>query len=164
MGNSGSSTVTFGRIQKDELPELLELYRHLHSEDCKPKDERNFSDVWKEICSNEMIFYFGAYCERKLVGSCHLVIVPNLSRGCRPYGMIENVVTHADYRSRGIAKGVLQWALQKAWERDCYKVMLMTGSKQEWVLRFYEKAGFKRNEKTAFLAKPKNSAQSRGDF
>lgn len=29
--------------------------------------------------------------------------------------------------------------------------MLMTGRKDEWVLRFYEKAGFVRGEKTGFV-------------
>ena len=33
----------------------------------------------------------------------------------------------------------------------CYKVMLLTGSKQDATLRFYERAGFNQNDKTAFI-------------
>lgn len=36
---------------------------------------------------------------------------------------------------------------------DCYKVMLMTGRRDEATLRFYEAAGFSRNAKQAFVAK-----------
>jgi hypothetical protein len=45
-------------------------------------------------------------------------------------------------------------ALSVAWRQHCYKVMLLTGRKDEGTLRFYEQAGFDRHEKQAFVAKP----------
>lgn len=48
---------------------------------------------------------------------------------------------------------MLKHALSLAWSRNCYKVMLMTGSKQESTMRFYEQAGFARGEKTGFIAR-----------
>jgi GNAT superfamily N-acetyltransferase len=75
----------------------------------------------------------------------------DLTRGCKPYGIIENVVTHCDYHSKGVGKGLLQFALSVAWGLECYKVMLMTGSNQDWVHQFYEDAGFQKNVKTAFV-------------
>ena len=89
-----------------------------------------------------------------MVSSCILVIIPNLTRNARPYGLIENVITHPQYRHQGIGTRMLQHTLAIAWERDCYKVMLMTGRRDESTLQFYEKAGFQRGIKTAFLAKP----------
>ncbi|MGE4339936.1 MAG: GNAT family N-acetyltransferase, partial [Pigmentiphaga sp.] len=78
---------------------------------------------------------------------------PNLTRGCKPYGLIENVVTHAAFRGRGHAKALLGHALKAAWIAGCYKVMLMTGRKDEATLKFYESAGFDRQEKQTFIAK-----------
>ena len=40
-------------------------------------------------------------------------------------------------------------AIERAWEADCYKVMLMTGSKKSSTLAFYEAAGFEQS-KTGF--------------
>lgn len=85
-----------------------------------------------------------------LVSSCTLAIVPNLSRGGRSYGAIENVVTHTSYRRLGFGRRALAHALDVAWQADGYKVLLATGSKQEATLRFYEGAGFHRAGKTYF--------------
>ena len=60
----------------------------------------------------------------------------------------------AVHEIRGIGTQVLKYALSIAWSRNCYKVMLMKGSKQESTLRFYEQAGFVRDEKTGFVARP----------
>jgi GNAT superfamily N-acetyltransferase len=84
--------------------------------------------------------------------------VPNLTRGARPYGLIENVVTHPDWRGRGIGTAVLHHALNLAWDADCYKVMLLTGRTDEATLGFYERAGFAGGEKTGFVARPPRGA------
>ena len=98
--------------------------------------------------------YFGVVDSGRLVSACNIALIPNLTRSCRAYGVIENVVTHPDCRRRGYGKAVLQAALDFAWSKGCYKVMLMTGRLDEGTFSFYESAGFKRNEKQAFLAKP----------
>ncbi|MBI5604401.1 MAG: GNAT family N-acetyltransferase [Deltaproteobacteria bacterium] len=83
-----------------------------------------------------------------------LPLAHTASAGGRPYGLIENVVTHKNYRRRGHGKAVLHHALNYAWSKGCYKVMLLTGRKDESTYRFYESAGFDQNAKQAFLAKP----------
>ncbi|MGA2107163.1 MAG: GNAT family N-acetyltransferase [Syntrophorhabdales bacterium] len=114
--------------------------------------------VWKEIQADPNQRYFGLFADGLLVASCVLSIVPNLTRGCRPYGLVENVVTHGDHRRKGCGKAVLKAALTYAWDRNCYKVMLLSGRMNEGVYRFYESAGFDRHAKQAFLAKPGTEA------
>jgi GNAT superfamily N-acetyltransferase len=141
-------------IAKSELDELLILYDHLHESDVPlPKPSMVYA-VWNDISSDPHQKYFGAYVDGKLIASCVLVIIPNLTRGCRPYGIIENVVTHQDFRRQGIGKSLLGEALRFAWGQNCYKVMLLTGRKTEGIFSFYESAGFDCYAKQAFLAKP----------
>ena len=146
--------LTLRPIGRDELPDLLALYAHLHVADEPLPAPHVVEAVWQQLLADPLSHYVGAYADGRLVASCVLTVVANLTRGCRPYGVVENVVTHADFRQRGCGKAVLQRALAIAWEQRCYKVMLMTGRKDEATLRFYEGAGFERGEKQALIAKP----------
>jgi GNAT superfamily N-acetyltransferase len=141
-------------IRKDELPALLELYGHLHENDVPLRLDHQLEALWDGILVNPQLHYLVGEIDGKLISSCTLAIIPNLTRGARPYGLIENVVTHRDYRKRGFATRVLHHALRAAWDSDCYKVMLLTSRKDEATLRFYERAGFQPGVKTGFIAYP----------
>ncbi len=131
-----------------DLAGLLKLYRHLNPADPAPPAERADA-AWQAMLASPGMTVFLAEDGGRLLASCTLIVVSNLTRGACPYALIENVVTHADARRRGLGQAVLKAALAEAWAADCYKVMLMTGSKEDATLRFYEAAGFERG-KTAF--------------
>jgi GNAT superfamily N-acetyltransferase len=136
----------------DDLPQLLELYRCLHPGD--PALDPAAGDVqaiWRSILADPRHHCLVGRCDGRIVATCILLIVPNLTRGGRSYAIIENVVTHPDYRRRGFAGGLLRHAVSMAWGEGCYKVELLTSRNDEAVLRFYEGAGFDRGDKTAFV-------------
>ena len=137
--------------QYDDLTPLLALYEHLNPEDLPLPPAAELEDLWNQILEREVPLLFLAEMNGVLVGSCALAVIPGLTRGARPFGTIENVVTHADYRQQGIGTKLMEHAVACAWERGCYKVMLMTGSKREETLRFYEHAGFHRGVKAGFV-------------
>jgi GNAT superfamily N-acetyltransferase len=141
-------------LGQDDLDGLLALYRHLHESDDPPPERAVVESVWSELVSNPSYHYYGGFVGGKLVSSCTLTVIPNLTRGCRPYGLIENVVTHGEHRRKGYGKAILRHALADAWASGCYKVMLLTGRLNEDTFRFYESAGFNRRGKQAFIARP----------
>lgn len=140
-------------IAASELAAVLSLYAHLHDADEPPPSRAAAELAWAEAMANPRCRYIGGYDGDALVACCTIVVVPNLTRGCRPYALIENVVTHRGHRNQGWGKAVLAHALGFAWSAQCYKVMLMTGRNDEAVLRFYEAAGFSRHAKQAFVAR-----------
>ncbi|OPY27894.1 MAG: putative acetyltransferase [Methanocella sp. PtaU1.Bin125] len=145
-------TATVRLVRPDELEKLLALYRVLHPEDPET-DPAGAARLWKEICADRCLFYVAAEEDGQFVASCTLAIVKNLTRGLRPYGVIENVITRPDCRRKGYGTMVLHRAIDIAREHHCYKVMLLSGAKDEGTLRFYERAGFARGIKTGFIVK-----------
>ena len=141
------------KIRQDELPSLLSLYRHLHPSDPELAVATDVEHLWRRIFADSQSHYLVADVAGQIVSSCTLAIILNLTRGARPYGLIENVVTHPDFRRRGIGTRILQSALELAWEQDCYNVMLLTVRKDEATLRFYQQAGFEAGVKTGFVAR-----------
>lgn len=151
---AGPATPVFRKIRREELASLLALYRHLHPDDPELLITPDLESLWQQIIGNPQLLYFVADIAGQLVSTCTLTVIPNLTRAARPYGLIENVVTHPDFRQHGLATSLLQLALRTAWEQGCYKVMLLTSRQDEATLRFYRNTGFETGSKTAFIAKP----------
>lgn len=147
--------MTIRHATTSDLPAILRLYRFLNPDDpVHDPQEGAVRQIWTTIMANDRLRYFVAEINGRVVATCTLSLIPNLTRDLRPYGVIENLVTDPEFRQQGFATAVLRYALQDAWAEGCYKVMLSTGSKREATLRFYEKAGFKRGVKTGFVAHP----------
>ena len=137
-------------VREQELHDLLELYLHLH-EKSVPEMTEHLQKTWKTIMQDENHHIIVRIADDKIVSSCVCVIIPNLTRNARPYAFIENVVTHADYRGKGYATECLNYAREIAEKANCYKMMLLTGAKNEATLRFYGNAGYNSTDKTAFI-------------
>ena len=136
--------------RKEDLNALLELYLFLH-EDSIPEMNDHLADVWNMIIEDSNHHLIVNEIGGKLVSSCVCVIIPNLTRNVRPYAFVENVVTHGDYRGKGYATQCLDYAKKIAEKENCYKMMLLTGSKKPETLKFYENAGYNSSDKTAFI-------------
>ena len=133
-----------------DLRQLLELYTQLHNNEMTSFDEE-LENIWSDIISDRNHHVLVGFDNKQIISSCVIVIIPNLTHKQRPYALIENVITHVKYRNKGYATQLLNYARDLAKKEHCYKIMLLTGSKKESTLHFYEGAGFNRNDKTAFI-------------
>ena len=141
-------------INKEDVTDLVVLYGHLNPNDVVP-DSDAIKAIWNQTHKSSMVEYLGLYIQSQLVSSCQKVVVPNFTRAGKPYCLIENVVTHRDFRSMGYGKKLLKHTLSLAWDEGCYKVMLMSGRKEESVMKFYQDVGFSSDEKRAFVVRRK---------
>lgn len=137
-------------ITHSDLDGLLKLYTQLHENEFPDKTD-DVLMLWNRIISDKEHHIIVAEEDGKIVSSCVCVIVPNLTHNQRPYALVENVVTDENYRSRGLATACLDYAKSIAQKENCYKIMLMTGSKKESTLNFYRRAGYNSSDKTAFI-------------
>ena len=118
-----------------------------------PQEEQDmilWRKVIEECLADESLFLLVAEVDGKVVSSVQLAIIPSLTHNVRPFGVIENVVTHGDYQKRGYASALLDKATEIAKEFNCYKIFLETGSQQESTLNFYSSCGFAMDQKHSF--------------
>lgn len=140
-------------INNQDFNGLMKLYMQLHDNDM-PKESEGLKMLWKQILKDENHHIIVAERDGKIVSSCVCVVILNLTHNQRPYALIENVITDKEYRNRGLATACLNYAKEVAVRENCYKIMLLTGSKKDSTLNFYERAGYNRNDKTAFIQWP----------
>jgi len=131
-----------------DLPGILSLYVQLSPGDLLPS-AADATATWNRILASDLMSVHVAEVDGAVAATCVLIVVPNLTRNQRPFALVENVVSDAALRGRGLGKKVVQAAVAHAFALDCYKVMLMTGRSDPAVLGFYEACGFERG-KTAF--------------
>ena len=110
--------------------------------------------VFQAIVNSDHLHLFVGEIDQRLVATCYLNFIPNMTRNVSPYCVIENVVTDQDSKS-GLGQGYHQACpFDFAWSQGCYKVMLQTGSRRESTHNFYTSCGFRADDKFAFVARP----------
>ena len=142
----------FREARPDDLPALLRLYAQLHPADAVAGDA---STVFDQILASPGLHLFVLELEgveSTVVATAYLNVIPNLTRGASPYAVVENVVVEAGLRGTGLGKQLMAGTLAAAWAAGCYKVMLLTGSRNPATHAFYRSCGLSGDEKTAYVA------------
>lgn len=137
-------------IKENDLNGLLHLYEQLHNSEVVI-NLNELSNLWNQILQDDYHHIIVVEEDGKIVSSCVCVIIPNLTHNQQPYAFIENVITNEAYRKKGLATKCLNYAKKIAIKENCYKMMLLTGSKKDTTLQFYQNAGYNSEDKTAFI-------------
>ncbi len=78
----------------------------------------------------------------QVVGTATLVINPSLVHGASSWAVVEHMVVEEKRRSYGIGRQIIEYAVHKASEAGCYKIMLCSNKKRVDAHRFYRSMGF----------------------
>ena len=135
--------------EEKDLKSILDLYKQLHEEEDY-SDPMEYYKKWLEILQEKKMKCFIKSIDKIAVASCMITVIPNLTRKQRPYSVIENVITHKNYRNRGYGKALMEKAVEYAKAYNCYKVMLMSDSSRTEAHSFYKKIGFDGDSKKGF--------------
>jgi GNAT superfamily N-acetyltransferase len=137
-------------LTENDLDDVIVLLRQLSPIAVDP-DRPVLRAKILEIAHCGHMKVFGYEDGGRIAGMCTVGRIEGLSKGCRPFAVIENVVVHEAARRQGIGTKLVCHAVDQAEEWGCYKVVLETGTRNEGKLRFYEKCGLVRGDKTAFI-------------
>lgn len=137
-------------ITKNDFEGLFTLYMQLHGNPM-PDRTAGTMKLWYRIVNDKNHHIIVAEENGQLVSSCVCIVIPNLTHNQQPYALVENVITDVNYRNKGFATQCLNFAKEIAIKENCYKLMLLTGSKEEITLDFYRQAGYNNEDKTGFI-------------
>ena len=140
------------QAEEKDVMDIKDLYFNFLTK-YPPKEEQDI-EAWKqlinEINKSERLFLLVVEEDNRVVSTVQLGIIPSLTHNMRSFAVVENVVTHENYRKKGFASMLLQEAAQ---DKNCYKIFLETGSNRESTLNFYKENGFEIDTKHSFLKK-----------
>jgi GNAT superfamily N-acetyltransferase len=138
---------------RDDFEAISRLYAELNVDD-PPVVGPSHTAVFEQILERDGLDILLLELDGEVLGATYLNLIPNLSRGARPYAVIENVVIAAHRRGEKLGRRLMDATLDRAWAAGCYKAMLQTGSKTPSTHAFYRACGFADDAKTAYLARP----------
>lgn len=142
------------RKAKASDAEVLKILYFEHLTRFPPQEEQDM-ELWMSKLSkfekDENMYLLVLETNNTVVASVQMAIIESLTHNVSPFAIVENVVTHADYRNRGYASALLAKATEIAKEKGCYKMSLETGSNKESTLNFYRNNGFEIDKKHACL-------------
>ncbi|SEQ06545.1 Ribosomal protein S18 acetylase RimI [Treponema bryantii] len=143
------------QAEEKDVFDIKDLYFNFLTQ-YPPKEEQDI-EVWKKLINemnrSENLYLLVVEEDNRVVSTVQLAIIPSLTHNVRSFAVVENVVTHEDYRKKGFASMLLQEAIKIAQNKNCYKIFLETGSNRETTLNFYKENGFEKDTKHSFLKK-----------
>ncbi|MHC4939993.1 MAG: GNAT family N-acetyltransferase [Planctomycetota bacterium] len=145
LENPGS--IRIARIEREDLPALAALYQQLQDHEAVLERMATALELTRKD-SNHIIL--GATIAGELVGTVLGVVCRMIYGHGRSYMIVDDVVVDRLHRRIGIGRALMKAIEEKAWERDCSCIMLVTEDRRTEALRFYEALGYRSDRYRAF--------------
>lgn len=138
--------ITFRHATEKDLDRIVEM---LSDDVLGSQRERyehplpnSYIEAFKAIASdlnNELVV---ACYGNEIVGVQQITFTPYITHQGGWRATIEGVRISSSVRGKGVGTQLIQWAIERAKERDCHLIQLTTDKKRDDALRFYEHLGF----------------------
>jgi GNAT superfamily N-acetyltransferase len=111
----------------------------------KPVTNMNlaYKTAFDRILADPNQFLMVIETEGRIVGTCHLTLMPSLTFQGALRMNIEAVRVDSSFRGQGIGEWMFSQVVELAKVEGCKIIQLTTNKKRSDALRFYEKLGFK---------------------
>jgi GNAT superfamily N-acetyltransferase len=142
-------TETYTLIIRDadrhDLPGVLALYAQPDLDDGIILPLHDAERIFARFARYPDYALYVAEQDGRIVGSFALLIMDNLGHLGAPSAIIEDVVVGPVLHGRGIGRAMMRFAMTRANEKHCYKLVLSSNAKRERAHKFYEQIGFERH-------------------
>ena len=136
-------------LSEADFEDAVSLYTELNGDSSIPLGDEG-REQWGMLLSHPGTSIIGVELGGAIVAMVTLHLMPNMTYDARPYALIENVISSGKVRGKGFGKLVMQAAIDRAWEANAYKIMLLTG-KERGASGFYKSLGFNDEDKNGMV-------------
>ena len=109
-------TVTIRKANRNDLKQILALYAEPDIDNGNVLELNSAEALFDKTKRYPDYTFYVAEIDNKIVGSFTLLIMDNLAHMGAPSAIVEDVVVHSDWRSRGIGSRMIRFAMEKAKE------------------------------------------------
>jgi ribosomal protein S18 acetylase RimI-like enzyme len=137
--------LTIREANRDDLKDILAIYAEPDIDNGNVLDLNSAEATFDKMNHYPNYTLYVAAINNKVVGSFALLIMDNLAHMGAPSAVVEDVVVHSKWRSRGIGSQMIQFAMEKAKKAKCYKLALSCNINRGQAHKFYESLGFEKH-------------------
>jgi GNAT superfamily N-acetyltransferase len=136
------------QADEGDIPRIIELYRDLTITSSEAERSRgssldDYQRVLAEIRAMPGHDLLVIQHQGEVVGTMVLLIVPNLSHSGCPWALAENLIIDRGYRRRGLGRMLMDYAISRAREAGCHKLVLTSDKRRRRAHQFYRSLGFR---------------------
>jgi GNAT superfamily N-acetyltransferase len=125
-----------------DLSAILGLLAQMHEDEAAIEPCERARATFVELLNSPSRVVLVAVKDDVVVGTIDVFVMPNLTRGCRPWAGIENLVVDESQRGQGYGRALLEAAIAVAQDAGCYKAQLVSHDRRDAAHSLYEKLGF----------------------
>ena len=123
-------------IEKDDVPHAVKLLNTL----SKFETSNDYKKLWNDFYIQSNVHSIVATINHLVIGYGSIVVETKIHG--RKIGHIEDIISHFDYRNKGVGKNIVNKLFEIAKKRGCYKIVLHCQQKNKL---FYNKCDYKIN-------------------
>lgn len=126
-----------------DLPEVIELLKGMDEEEGVTYGEA--LAIWHKMSKYPYYQVFVVEDNQRIIATCSLIVIDNLGHKGAKIAVAESMIVSQEYRGHGIGNKLMKLVMEKAQEKNCYKLMLSSNKKRLKAHDFYEKLGFQQH-------------------
>ncbi len=131
--------MTIEKMKKEDIPELVELYKQLT--DCENTVEQSQA-VFDKMSADGNYWLLVAKEDDEIVGSVLGIICYSIPLCATPFMVVEDVIVNDSHRRKGIGKILFEKLDEIAVENNCGYSILVSSGFRKGAHVFYENQGY----------------------
>ncbi|MDP2297212.1 MAG: GNAT family N-acetyltransferase [Pseudolabrys sp.] len=140
-----TDTLTIREADRDDLSGVLALYAQPDLDDGVVLSLYDAERIFARFARYPDYTLYVAEQDGRIVGTFALLIMDNLGHLGAPSAIVEDVAVGPVLQGRGVGRAMMRFAMARAGEKHCYKIVLSSNAKRERAHSFYESLGFERH-------------------